>query len=151
MSLEHGARPGTSSINLSNGNTLQRRGQELDQRRRICGEAEKLLNQYFVFVGKHESRHVASSLVLAYVFGQEVTTTKKGGETGQVKRGSSLLAPTDRPHFDLMPVLYYCGICMSGKVANQLMEPRAKLTHPKIGEDQMNVVTLASRCCVCSR
>lgn len=76
------------AMNLPNGNTSQRRGEELEQRRRICGDAEKLLNQYFVFVGKHESRHVASSLVLAYVFGQE-ENTKKGGQMGQVKRGSS--------------------------------------------------------------
>ncbi|CAB1107206.1 unnamed protein product [Ectocarpus sp. CCAP 1310/34] len=65
-------------------------GQELDQRRRICGEAEKLLNQYFVFVGKHESRHVASSLVLAYVFGQEVATTTKG-ERGETAGGAAAL------------------------------------------------------------
>ncbi|CAN0376464.1 unnamed protein product [Ectocarpus sp. 8 AP-2014] len=66
-------------------------GQELDQRRRICGEAEKILNQYFVFVGKHESRHVASSLVLAYVFGQEVATTKKADERGETAGGAAAL------------------------------------------------------------
>lgn len=48
-----------------------KRAAELDQRNRACREAERLLNQYFVFVGRHKARHVASSLVLAYVFGRE--------------------------------------------------------------------------------
>lgn len=49
---------------------------------RTCREAEKLLNQYFVFVGKHSTRHVASSLLLAYVFSRE-PTAKTSGEAGE--------------------------------------------------------------------
>lgn len=49
---------------------------------RTCREAEKLLNQYFVFVGKHSTRYVASALLLAYVFSRE-PKAKKGGEAGE--------------------------------------------------------------------
>ncbi|CAM9690981.1 unnamed protein product [Scytosiphon promiscuus] len=56
---------------------------EMELRQRVCCAAEKLLNQYFVFVGKHESRRVASSLVLTYVFDRESTTQKSdGGDSG---------------------------------------------------------------------
>lgn len=49
---------------------------------RTCRGAEKLLNQYFVFVGKHSTRHVASSLLLAYVFSRE-PTARTSGEAGE--------------------------------------------------------------------
>lgn len=49
---------------------------------RVCREAEQLLNQYFVFVGKHSTRHLASSLLLAYVFGRE-PAAKRSGEAGE--------------------------------------------------------------------
>lgn len=49
---------------------------------RACREAEKILNQYFVFAGKYSTRHVASSLLLAYVFSRE-PAAKKSGEAGE--------------------------------------------------------------------
>ena len=55
---------------------------ELDVKLRTCREAEKLLNQYFVFAGKHSARHVNSSLLLAYVFSRE-STAKKNGDVGE--------------------------------------------------------------------
>lgn len=55
---------------------------EVELKLRTCREAEKLLNQYFVFVGKHSTRHVASSLLLAYVFSRE-PSSKKSGEAGE--------------------------------------------------------------------
>lgn len=55
---------------------------DLDLRQRACRKAAQLLNQYFVFVGKHESRHVASSLLLTYVFSLESTAMTSGGGGG---------------------------------------------------------------------
>lgn len=52
---------------------------DLDLRQRACRKADQLLNQYFVFVGRHESRHVASSLLLTYVFSLDSTTMTSGG------------------------------------------------------------------------
>lgn len=62
--------------------TSHTRKTDLDLRQRTCSKADRLLNQYFVFVGRHESRHVAASLLLTYVFSLESTVTTSGGSGG---------------------------------------------------------------------
>ncbi|CAM9194473.1 unnamed protein product, partial [Discosporangium mesarthrocarpum] len=62
--------------------------QEQDLRNRVCGRAEQLLNQYFVFSGRHEARYISMALVLAYVFdggipvGREDSRRGGGGGSG---------------------------------------------------------------------
>ncbi|CAM9742497.1 unnamed protein product, partial [Hapterophycus canaliculatus] len=65
---------------------------EIELRHRVCRAAEQLLNQYFVFVGKHDSRRVASSLVLTYVFSQVSTTHKSGGDIPGETSSAALVA-----------------------------------------------------------
>ncbi|CAN0203478.1 unnamed protein product [Pylaiella littoralis] len=65
---------------------------DLDLRQRACRKAAQLLNQYFVFVGKHESRHVASSLLLTYVFSLESTAMTSGGRGGGPTGAATLVA-----------------------------------------------------------